>query len=145
MKNIPLQSSRQPADNKTFWVEYQHQEERFWIGQDWLGFVQSLSKIKNLVKVLNRQKIFPVCWVSVLSVTLTWVPFTFHQSVSLKLRYESSTLILYKELSSSNFQSLWVSKRSVTPNQISTLFNIWLIVRCWGKSSLFCQQKSDAL
>ena len=22
---------------------------------------------------------------------------------------------------------------------------IWLILRCWGKSSLFCQQKSDAL
>ena len=32
-----------------------------------------------------------------------------------KLRYESSTLILYKELSSPIFQSLWVSKASVTP------------------------------
>ena len=27
-----------------------------------------------------------------------------------KLRYESSTLILYKELSSPSFQSLWVSE-----------------------------------
>ena len=41
-----------------------------------------------------------------------------------KLRYESSTLILYKELSSSIFQSLWVSQASVTPVEISTLFNI---------------------
>ena len=41
------------------------------------------------------------------------------------LRYESSTLILYKELSSSIFQSCQsVSQASVTPVQISTLFNI---------------------
>ena len=40
------------------------------------------------------------------------------------LRYESSTLILYKKLSSSIFQSLSVSKSLVTPNQISTLCNI---------------------
>ena len=44
------------------------------------------------------------------------------------LRYKSSNLILYKELSSSIFQSLSVSegvrKASVTPVQISTLFNI---------------------
>ena len=42
-----------------------------------------------------------------------------------KLRYESSTLILYKELSSPIFQScLSVSQASVTPVQISTLCNI---------------------
>ena len=41
-----------------------------------------------------------------------------------ELRYESSTLILYKELSSPIFQSLSVSQASVTPVQISTLFNI---------------------
>ena len=50
------------------------------------------------------------------------------QSPWWKLRYESSTLILYKELSSTVFQSLsvseWVRKASVTPVQISTLFNI---------------------
>ena len=41
------------------------------------------------------------------------------------LRYESSTLILYKELSSPIFQScLSVSQASVTPVQISTLCNI---------------------
>ena len=40
------------------------------------------------------------------------------------LRCESSTLILYKELSSSIFQSLSVSQASVTPDQISTLFDI---------------------
>ena len=43
------------------------------------------------------------------------------------LRYESSTLILYKELSSTIFQSLSVSqsvsKASVTPDQIFTLCN----------------------
>ena len=39
------------------------------------------------------------------------------------LRYESSTLILYKELSSHIFP-LWVSQASVTPVQISTLCNI---------------------
>ena len=37
-----------------------------------------------------------------------------------KLRYESSTIILCKELSSPIFQSLWVSQASVTPVQIST-------------------------
>ena len=43
----------------------------------------------------------------------------------LELRYESSTLILYKELSSPIFQScLSVSQASVTPVQISTLCNI---------------------
>ena len=43
----------------------------------------------------------------------------------LELRYESSTLILYKELSSSIFQSCQsVSQASVTPVQISTLCNI---------------------
>ena len=32
------------------------------------------------------------------------------------------------------------------PNTNTNMFAyIWLIVRCWGKSSLFCQQKSDAL
>ena len=41
------------------------------------------------------------------------------------LRYESSTLKLYTELSSSIFQSLWVGKASATPVQISTLFNIY--------------------
>ena len=44
------------------------------------------------------------------------------------LRYESSTVIHYKELSSPIFQSLWVSQSvsqaSVTPHQISTLCNI---------------------
>ena len=41
------------------------------------------------------------------------------------LRYESSTLILYKELSSTIFQSREsVSQTSVTPVQISTLCNI---------------------
>ena len=40
------------------------------------------------------------------------------------LRYESSTLILYKELSSPIFQSLSVKEASVTPDQISTLCNI---------------------
>ena len=44
------------------------------------------------------------------------------------LRYESSTLILYKELSSTIFQGLSVSqsvsKASVTPDQISTFCNI---------------------
>ena len=43
------------------------------------------------------------------------------------LRYESSTLILYKELSSSIFPlwvSQWVSEASVTPVQISILCNI---------------------
>ena len=43
----------------------------------------------------------------------------------LLLRYESSTLILYKELSSPIFQSRQsVSEASVTPVQISTLCNI---------------------
>ena len=43
----------------------------------------------------------------------------------LLLRYESSTLILFKELSSSIFQSCQsVSEASVTPVQISTLCNI---------------------
>ena len=43
----------------------------------------------------------------------------------LELRYESSTLILYKELSSPIFQSCQsVSQASVTPVQISTLCNI---------------------
>ena len=37
----------------------------------------------------------------------------------IKLRYESSILVLYKELSSPIFQSQWVSKASVTPDQIS--------------------------
>ena len=42
-----------------------------------------------------------------------------------ELRYESSTLILYKELSSPIFQSCQsVSEASVTPVQISTLCNI---------------------
>ena len=45
-----------------------------------------------------------------------------------KFRYESSTLILYKELSSRIFQSQWVSESvsqaSVTPVQISTFCNI---------------------
>ena len=41
-----------------------------------------------------------------------------------KFRYESSTLIFYKELSSSIFQSLSVSQASVTPDQITTSFNI---------------------
>ena len=43
-----------------------------------------------------------------------------------KLRYESSTLILYKELSSSIFKvvSQRVSEASVIPDQISTLCNI---------------------
>ena len=44
------------------------------------------------------------------------------------LRYESSTLILYKELSSPIFQ-MWVSQSvcqaSVTPVQISTFCNVW--------------------
>ena len=41
------------------------------------------------------------------------------------LRYENSTLILYKELSSPIFQSCeWVSEASVTPVQISTFCNI---------------------
>ena len=46
------------------------------------------------------------------------------------LRYESSTLIIFKELSSSIFQSLWVSQSvsqsgiGTTPDQISTLCNI---------------------
>ena len=40
------------------------------------------------------------------------------------LRYESSTLILYKELSSTIFQSCQsVSQASITPVQISTLCN----------------------
>ena len=51
---------------------------------------------------------------------------------TLFLRYESSTLILYKELSSSIIQSLsvsqwvseWVRQASVTPVQISTFCNI---------------------
>ena len=41
-----------------------------------------------------------------------------------ELRYESSTLILYKELSSSIFCCEWVSQASVTPVQISTLCSI---------------------
>ena len=42
-----------------------------------------------------------------------------------KLRYESSILILYKELSSTIFKVCEsVSQASVTPVQISTLFNI---------------------
>ena len=50
------------------------------------------------------------------------------QARKLWLRYESSTLILYEELSSPIFQSCqWVSesvsKASVTPDQISTLCN----------------------
>ena len=44
--------------------------------------------------------------------------------VNFELRYESSTLILYKELSSTIFQSLSVRQGSVTPVQISTLCNI---------------------
>ena len=44
--------------------------------------------------------------------------------VNFKLRYESSTLILYKELSSTIFQSLSVRQGSVTPVQISTSCNI---------------------
>ena len=40
------------------------------------------------------------------------------------LRYESSTLTLYKELSSSIFQSQSVCQACVTPFQISTLCNI---------------------
>ena len=46
------------------------------------------------------------------------------QKNKMYLRYESSTLILYKELSSSIFQSLSVSQASVTPDQISTFCNI---------------------
>ena len=42
----------------------------------------------------------------------------------LALRYESSTLIVCKELSSSIFQNLWVRQASVKPVQISTLCNI---------------------
>ena len=45
-------------------------------------------------------------------------------SCHFKLRCESSTLILYKELSSTIFQSLSVSQASVTPVQISTFCNI---------------------
>ena len=41
-----------------------------------------------------------------------------------ELRYESSTLILYKELSSSIFCCEWVSQALVTPVQISTFCNI---------------------
>ena len=33
--------------------------------------------------------------------------------ISIWLRYESSTLILYKELSNSIFQSLWVSQSGI--------------------------------
>ena len=47
-----------------------------------------------------------------------------YQSLLLLLRYESSTLILCKELSSPIFQSLSVRQASVTPVQISTLCNI---------------------
>ena len=44
-----------------------------------------------------------------------------------KLRYESSTLILYEELSNSIFQSCQlVSEASVTPVQISTVCNVWM-------------------
>ena len=53
--------------------------------------------------------------------------YNFKQFLSffLFLRYESSTLILYKELSSTIFQSCEsVSEASVTPVQISTLCNI---------------------
>ena len=43
---------------------------------------------------------------------------------TIALRYESSTLLLYKELSSSFKVCQWVRKPSVTPDQISTKCNI---------------------
>ena len=42
----------------------------------------------------------------------------------LELLYERSTPILYKEVSSTIFQSLSVRKASVTPVQVSSLCNI---------------------
>ena len=50
---------------------------------------------------------------------------TYPVTVVIELRYESSTLLLFKELSSTIFQSCQsVSEASVTPVQISTLCNI---------------------
>ena len=47
------------------------------------------------------------------------------EALVILLRYESSTLILYKELSSTIFQSCQsVSQASVTPVQISTFCNV---------------------
>ena len=60
----------------------------------------------------------------VLKTWLIWLwPMNMSSPKLLILRHES-ILILYRELSSPIFQSLWVSKASVTPVQISTLRNI---------------------
>ena len=47
-------------------------------------------------------------------------------SLAFELRYESSTLILYKELSSSIFQSLWVSQSGIG-NTSPELHFVWYI------------------
>ena len=97
------------------------------IAQGFKKFQQILQFSTHFLVVLGPLP----CWRSVIDTFLpTQSSSLIGQSLMLRpilnnficffLRYESSTLILYKKLSSSIFQSLSVSKSLVTPNQIST-------------------------
>ena len=39
----------------------------------------------------------------------------------------------------------WISKQFLWKGKRTQFFKLRLILRCWGKSSILCQQNSDAL
>ena len=43
------------------------------------------------------------------------------------------------------FNSCFISRADKKQNNTFSLSHIWLILRCWGNSSILCQQNSDAL
>ena len=82
---------------------------RFWC---WLGAYTLSDLYKHLLNLLKRLYQWPPCcsfghWRECIGMSTT------SGTCKYTLRYESSTLILYKELSSPIFQSLWVSESGI--------------------------------
>ena len=108
--NLKLYSDGQPVARIQWWTAFRPTE--------------SLIKVYLSICLLWWTGFSQIMWIPVLPNCFFFTRLGNYKKVIMFLRYESSTLILYKELSSPIFQSLSVSQASVTPVHISTLFNM---------------------
>ena len=116
----------------------------------WISWTMGHSWTTLKIELLLPTKSYNI-WDCVVSHSCTFNQFTF----------QNSSLILFKTCNLICCYLVWaldlfcsrilenkgsiILQRNWFINEFDRKINIWLILRCWGNSSILCQQNSDAL
>ena len=117
----------------------------------WIGILRNFLDDKRLFgpfQTLSCPVLFWVGWWAVVGCLLgfmTQVSCLFWRHRICQISYIRKIKTRWNQDGNSLNLLHWNLNLSVVAIQLSCDNSIWLIVRCSGKSSLFCQQKSDAL